>query len=416
MKSFVLQKEQYIKEVNGTVKVYLHQKTNGQVVVVKNDDKEKAFNIAFRTLPNNDTGVPHILEHSVLCGSEKYPTKEPFVELLKGSLNSFLNAETFSDKTMYPLASTNDKDFYNQAGVYLDAVFFPNLKRDPLILKQEGWHFEYEDGKLFYNGVVYNEMKGALAHPHRIVNMASSAKLFDNVYSVCSGGIPDAIPSLTQKDFCAFHDKYYQPSNSVVCLYGDVDVEAMLGLVDSYFSRFEKVEVEKIVPTKPIGKLVKVDCEYEIAPNEDEKTKAVFSLDYVCGHVSDSLLCRSMSIIVRMLSSDASPLKNALLSSGIVQNVSIGFDDYSLQPTFSIVADGCNEENYEKFLQIVNDTFENLIKGIDEKLLLAALNQEEFALKEGRGYGFSKGIMTTHTVNNAALFDLDVIDALTYDG
>ncbi|MBQ2723904.1 MAG: insulinase family protein [Clostridia bacterium] len=415
MKSFVLQKEQYVKEVNGTVKIYSHSKTNGQVVVVKNDDKEKAFNIAFRTLPQNDTGVPHILEHSVLCGSEKYPTKEPFVELLKGSLNSFLNAETFSDKTMYPIASTNDKDFYNQVGVYLDAVFYPNLKKDPLILKQEGWHYEYDGEKLSYNGVVYNEMKGAFAHPHRVINLASSSKLFDNVYGVCSGGVPQAIPNLTQQDFCAFHDKYYQPSNSVVCLYGDLDEQSLLGLVDSYFDRFEKVDAERIVPTKPIGKLVKVDTEYEIAPTEDEKTKAMFSLDYVCGHVSDSLLTRSMSIISRMLSSDASPLKNAILQSGIAQNVSISFDDYSLQPVFSIIAEGCNEENWEKFVEIVNNCLENLAKGIDEKLLLASLNQEEFALKEGRGFGFSKGIMITHTVNNAVLFDLDPIDALTYD-
>lgn len=410
-------KEQQLAEVNGVVSLWEHEKTAAKLVIIKNDDKEKAFNIGFTTLPENDSGIPHILEHGVLCGSEKYPVKEPFVELLKGSLNSFLNAETFGDKTMYPLASTNNKDFLNQMGVYLDAVFFPLLKTDPMVLMQEGWHYELnEQGHLIINGVVYNEMKGAFSNPSRALYSLLNKTLFDNVYAVESGGDPEYIPNLTQKEYCAFHDKYYNPTNSVTGLYGDVDVEATTALLDSYFSRFEKAESYVVENQEPKGALLKADDDYEIAANEKEEEKANMGLAFVCCDSSDATTSRGLDILGNILSSEASPVKQALQKATLGKEISFDFDIFSKQALFAIIAEGTNENRADEFKSIVMETLTKMAeKGIDKKLVTSAVNQAKFRLKEGASGGMSKGIMLTHYALNTALYGGDLFETLAYN-
>ncbi len=414
---FILIKEQHVEEVNGVVSLWKHEKTDASLTIVKNDDKEKAFNIAFTTLPKTDNGVPHILEHSVLCGSEKYPTKEPFVELMKGSFNSFLNASTYNDKTLYPLASTNDKDFLNQAGVYLDAVFFPLLKKDPRVLMQEGWHYEFDENEnLIYNGVVYNEMKGAFSNPSRALYMSAQRALFNNVYSVESGGDPDVIPTLTQEEFCAFHTKHYHPSNSSTCFYGDVDVEKCTALLDSYFSRFEKSTRYCVELQQPTSQLQRVDADFEISENENPEEKAKMLLTFVGCESTDIKTLRGTDILTEILSSEASPLKLALRKANVGSNISIGYDIAARQSMIFVEIDGANENRADEFEQIVFDTLKDVVKnGLDNKLVKSSINNYKFHLKESANGGMSKGIMTTHYVLFADLYNGDVFDSISYN-
>ena len=223
---YTLLEERKLPECGGTASIYEHKKTGARIFTIKNQDKNKVFYIGFRTTPKDDTGVPHILEHSVLCGSERFPLKDPFVELAKGSLNTFLNAMTYPDKTVYPVASCNDRDFTNLMDVYMDAVLHPNIYHEKRIFEQEGWHYEVSpEGELSYNGVVYNEMKGAFSNPEAMLERYTMHALFpDTVYGVESGGDPDHIPELSYEDFLEFHRTYYHPSNSYIYLYGDMDM------------------------------------------------------------------------------------------------------------------------------------------------------------------------------------------------
>ena len=228
LKEYMLLQHRKIEELNGDGYLFRHIVSGARVLLIDNDDKNKVFSIAFRTPPADDTGVAHILEHSVLCGSEKFPSKDPFVELAKGSLNTFLNAMTYPDKTVYPIASCNDKDYHNLMHVYLDAVFHPNIYRKEEIMQQEGWHYEMndKDDELKFNGVVYNEMKGVFSSPDDVLaRRIQSSLLKDTPYAFESGGDPDAIPELTREGFLSFHSRYYHPSNSYIYLYGDVDFE-----------------------------------------------------------------------------------------------------------------------------------------------------------------------------------------------
>ena len=244
IQNYTLIKQRVLPELHATGYLYEHDKTKARVLYIQTpEDDNKVFSISFATIPENDCGIPHILEHCVLNGSEKYPVKEPFVDLLKGSLNTFLNAMTFPDKTMFPVASRNDKDFMNLMSVYLDAVFYPNLKKDPFIFRQEGWHHELqsEEGDIVYKGVVYNEMKGAFSSGDTVLELAGNRELYPgSVYQYESGGDPDAIPSLTYEEFRAFHDKFYHPCNSFIFFYGNGDPEQHMGFVDrEYLQRFD---------------------------------------------------------------------------------------------------------------------------------------------------------------------------------
>ena len=252
---FHVDSKEFISELNSQAYRLTHVKSGAEVLYIANDDDNKVFSISFRTPPSDSTGVPHICEHSVLCGSRKFPLKEPFVELVKGSLNTFLNAMTFPDKTMYPVASRNDADFRNLMDVYLDAVFFPNMLKDNEILMQEGWHYDMDsaDAPLTYRGVVYNEMKGAFSSPDALMERRVMENLFpDTTYGVESGGDPDIIPQLTQNAFVDFHQTYYHPSNSYIFLYGDMDIEGTLAFIDGeYLSRFNRKSVDSEIKRQP---------------------------------------------------------------------------------------------------------------------------------------------------------------------
>ncbi|MGE5677015.1 MAG: insulinase family protein, partial [Pseudomonadota bacterium] len=312
---FRLISEKEVAETNSRVRLFLHDKSGARLFHMENDDDNKVFSVAFRTPPHNSTGVPHILEHSVLCGSRKYPTKEPFVELVKGSLNTFLNAFTFGDKTMYPVASRNDKDFENLMDVYLDSVFHPNIYKHPEILKQEGWHYEINspEEELKYKGVVYNEMKGAFSSPESVLSRKLQETLFpDTPYGYESGGDPEVIPELTQEGFLDFHRKYYHPSNSYMFMYGDMDLLERLKFIDEgYLKDYEAITVDSAIPAqKPFDSMKTLEMDYPVSSQEETKDKTYFSLNYAVGLSTEPELYLAMEILEHiLLSTPASPLK-----------------------------------------------------------------------------------------------------------
>ena len=309
-----------------------HKKSGARVAVLENDDENKVFNIGFRTPPKDSTGVAHIVEHTVLCGSDKFPVKDPFIELAKGSLNTFLNAMTYPDKTVYPVASCNDKDFQNLMHVYLDAVFYPNIYKEEKIFRQEGWHYELEsvDGELIYNGVVFNEMKGVFSSAKQLLDRNIQQSLFpDTAYGVESGGDPASIPDLTYEDYLAFHKKYYHPSNSYLYLYGNMDMEEKLNWIDeNYLSHFEKIEVDSEVRLqKPFAERKEEYGFYSVTEGEDTEGKAYFSYNTVCGDGLDRNLYRAFPVLSYVLvQSIGAPLKQALLDAGIGNDISCYYE------------------------------------------------------------------------------------------
>ena len=291
-----------VKETEGTAHTFVHEKTGARLFFLETADDNKVFSISFRTPPVDDTGVAHIVEHSVLCGSRKYPLKEPFVELVKGSLNTFLNAMTFPDKTMYPVASRNARDFQNLMDVYLDAVFYPAMRTNPQVLMQEGWHYELDDADapLRYSGVVYNEMKGALSAPDDLLGSRIMAALYpDTTYGYESGGDPEAIPNLTQEMFLDFHARYYHPSNSYIYLYGDLDIEEKLAYLDSaYLSHFDRIPVpSRIDRQQPFAGLIKKEHFYPIGAEEPLEENSFLSLNWVIGDTSDMKRIMALQIL-----------------------------------------------------------------------------------------------------------------------
>lgn len=397
---FRLLEEKNIKEINSTARLFEHEKSGARLFHLENEDDNKVFSITFRTPPEDSTGLPHILEHSVLCGSRKFPSKEPFVELIKGSLNTFLNAMTFSDKTMYPVASRNSKDFRNLMDVYLDAVLYPNIYRYPEIMMQEGWHYELEskDSELTYKGVVYNEMKGAFSSPESILMRKVQESLFpDTPYGFESGGDPDVIPELTQEKFLAFHKKYYHPSNSFIFLYGDMDLLDNLKFInDEYLSNFDKIQVDSEIPVqKAFKEERRIVLDYPISPNEKEEDKTFLSLNFAVGKATDKELSLAFDILEHLLlETPAAPLKKALIDANLGKDVFGSFDNSILQPTFSVVVKNTNEDKVEEFKNIVLDTLSNLVsKGIDKKLVESSINIKEFQLREAEYDGYPKGLM-----------------------
>ncbi|WP_058485083.1 insulinase family protein [Defluviitalea phaphyphila] len=419
---FRLLEKQEIKEVNSTAYIFVHEKSGAKLLSLQNDDKNKVFAITFRTPPQDNTGLPHILEHSVLCGSRKFPTKDPFVELAKGSLNTYLNAMTFSDKTMYPIASTNDKDFFNLMDVYLDAVFYPNIYKYPEILMQEGWHYELQnkDDEITYNGVVYNEMKGAFSSPESILFRKIEESLFpDTPYGKESGGDPEYIPDLTYEDFIKFHRKYYHPSNSYIYLYGNGNLEKQLEFIDrEYLSNFDRKSIDSNIPIqKAFDNIKEININYPISPEETEKEKTFLSLNYVIDKSTNPEIYLAFQILeYLLLETPAAPLKKAILDAGIGKDVFGSFDTSIQQPTFSIIVKNSDKEKAEKFQKTVKETLTNLVnKGIDKKLIKAAVNSKEFILREADSRNYPKGLIYAIKVMSTWLYDKNPLINLKYE-
>ena len=391
---------QELPDIQSTGWILRHKKTGARVMLVENGDENKVFNIAFRTPPKNSTGVAHILEHSVLCGSRNYPLKDPFVELVKGSLNTFLNAMTYPDKTCYPVASCNDRDFQNLMSVYLDAVFYPNVYKREEIFLQEGWHYHLEDpeGPLTLNGVVYNEMKGAFSSADDVLEREIMNHLFpDTPYGVESGGDPRNIPDLTYQEFLDFHKTYYHPSNSYIYLYGDMDMAEKLDYIDrEYLSHFDAITVDSAIPLQAsFDRLEEASREYPIAESEDEEENTFLSYNMVTGECSDLLKCLALEILdYALISAPGAPLKKTLLEEGIGSDVYGAFQDGIRQPYFSIIAKGARKEQKEAFVSTVRRVLqENVEKGIDRKALLAGINYLEFRYREADFSSYPKGLM-----------------------
>ncbi|WP_291057133.1 insulinase family protein [Dialister sp. UBA1703] len=411
----------HIEEVNSDAYVMEHVKSGARLMYLDNDDDNKVFYIAFRTTPDNSKGVPHIMEHSTLCGSRKYPLKEPFVELAKGSLNTFLNAITWPDKTMYPIASRNDVDFHNLMDVYLDAVFYPNCLKNPQILMQEGWHYELEnkEAPLTYNGVVYNEMKGALSSPEAIMEDRAMEKLFpDTTYGVESGGDPEVIPTLSFREFTEFHRRFYHPSNSYIYLYGDMDIDKTLEYLDGeYLSAFDRRNVDSMVKTQaPFGKRISVTAPYGIAENEDTEGKAIHALyNAFNDHMStmDSLAFRILNYV--LIDMDGAPLKQAVLDAGLGSDLSGSYGDSYKQPVWIVEVTGSEVGKQQAFADVVDSTLRSIaLKGLDKDMLEAALNRTEFTARENDYQGRPKGLFYGVRAMDLWLYDRDPMEALRY--
>ncbi len=405
-------KHEQLEDIHAEGYLLKHKKSGARIVLIPCEDNNKVFNIAFRTTPTDSTGVAHIIEHTVLCGSEKYPVKDPFVELVKGSLNTFLNAMTYPDKTMYPVASTNDADFHNLMNVYLDAVFYPNIYKTENIFKQEGWHYELEhaDGELTYNGVVYNEMKGVYSSPDEMLESVISRTLFpDTTYGVESGGDPAVIPTLTYEQYLNFHRRYYHPSNSYIYLYGDMDMDQTLAFLDhDYLSRFDAIDPKsEIEVQKPFAKPVRVAEEYPISDEEEETGKTYLSYNMVGGNPMDMKESLAMDVLdYALFSMPGAPVKQALIDAGIGNDIFGSYSDGILQPYFSVIAKGADESDAESFLSILKDALtKQADEGIDPDSLLAGINSMEFQFREADYNQYPKGLM----------YGIDLMDTWLYN-
>lgn len=415
--TFTLQKEQLIPEINALVKLYAHEKTGTRLISVLNDDENKVFGITFRTPPKTSNGIAHIMEHSVLCGSRKYPVKEPFIELAKGSLNTFLNAFTYPDKTCYPVASQNLQDFYNLIDVYLDAVFYPLIPEHTLL--QEGWHYEIENpgAPLTFKGVVFNEMKGAYSSPDDLLEDKSRNSLFpDHTYGLDSGGDPAVIPDLTYAEFKAFHDNYYHPSNAYIWFYGDDPEEERLHLLDTWLNDFEKKDVSSQIPLQPrFEKPIQKTVPYDAGDADD--AKAYITVNWMLGEHADTQTGLALDILSHiLLATPASPLKKALLDSGLGEDVTGGHEDHLRQTIFSAGLKGVGRENLEKVEKLILDTLADLAgNGIDPDTVAASLNTIEFRLREQNTGRFPRGLFLMLNALTAWLYDGDPLQALAFE-
>jgi len=414
--SFTLQKEQKIHEINATAKLFVHNKTGARLMSVTNADENKVFGITFRTPPKTSNGIAHILEHSVLCGSRKYPVKEPFIELAKGSLKTFLNAFTYPDKTCYPVASQNLQDFYNLIDVYLDAVFYPRISEHTL--QQEGWHYEFEnpDSPLSFKGIVFNEMKGAYSSPDDLLEDKSRNSLFPNhTYGLDSGGNPAVIPDLTYAEFKSFHENYYHPSNAYIWFYGDDPEDERLKVLDAWLNDFDKKEVNSEIPLrdkfdKPIRKTIPYDS------GDSGDAKAFITLNWMLGE-HDTQTGMALDILSHiLLATPASPLKKALLDSGLGEDVVGGHENNLRQTTFQAGMKGIEHKNLDKVEKLILDTLSELAKnGIDPDTIAASLNTIEFRLREQNTGRFPRGLFLMLNALTSWLYDGDPIEALAFE-
>jgi len=404
--------EHRIEDVQSDGFILRHKKSGARIAILSNNDDNKVFYIGFRTPPEDETGVPHIIEHTTLCGSKKFPVKDPFIELAKGSLNTFLNAMTYPDKTVYPVASCNDQDFKNLMDVYLDAVFNPNITKYEEIFKQEGWHYELtgKDDELKINGVVYNEMKGAYSSPDEVLSSQIYRSLFpDNTYSKDSGGNPEYIPKLTYEAYLDFYHKYYHPSNSYIYLYGDMDVVERLEWLDKeYLSLYDYKKVNSEINKQPAFDEIKnVEAEYSITMDDSQENKTYLSYNRVVGDSLDEMLYQAFDVLdYALVSSPGAPVKQALIDAGIGDDVYGSYDAGILQPVFSFVAKNANASQVDEFESIIENTLKEVVKtGINKEALLAGINSSEFKFREADFGQFPKGL----------LFGLNCLDSWLFD-
>ncbi|MCI9395810.1 MAG: insulinase family protein [Lachnospiraceae bacterium] len=400
LKAYTVISKQRIEELKSDGYLLKHNKTGARVALLSNDDENKVFYIGFRTPPKDSTGVAHIIEHTVLCGSEKYPVKDPFIELAKGSLNTFLNAMTYPDKTVYPVASCNSKDFKNLMDVYLDAVLHPNIYHEEKIFRQEGWHYELEsaDDELTINGVVYNEMKGAFSSPDDVLYREIMNSLYPHTsYAVESGGDPDVIPELTYEDFLAFHQKYYHPSNSYIYLYGDMDMEERLAYLDrEYLSGYEALSVDSAPAAEPpFQEMALVEKEYPIMESEPEEGNTYLSYNVSLGENLDRKVSVGFQALAdAVVGAPGAPVRKALLDAGIGTDISSFYEADVKQPYFSIVAKNAEGDQREAFVRLIEQTLQSLFEdGVEKKALRAALNHDEFRYREADYGSYPKGLM-----------------------
>lgn len=412
MKAYQFIEEKEIKELETMARVYEHKKTGAKVLCLENKDDNKVFSIAFRTPAEDSTGVAHITEHSVLCGSKKFPLKDPFVELVKGSLKTFLNAMTYPDKTVYPVASQNDKDFQNLMDVYLDAVFHPNCLDNYRTFLQEGWHYTLnKEGKLCYSGVVYNEMRGAFSDPESVLERYTFHSLFpDTSYGNESGGDPEDIPKLTYDAFKAFHQRFYHPSNSFIILYGDMNMEEKLNWIDeAYLQEFERISPHsEIARQQPFGKMVEESQYYPISEKDSSENKAYLSYNFVLDAGQDAKKSMAFSYLDHaLLSGPGAVLKQKLLEAGLGEDVFGGYSDGILQHYFSVISKNVSEERAGEFLQLIQDCFLDAAEnGLDHKTILAAIHHDAFQYKEADYGSTPKGLV----------YSLNALDSWLYGG
>lgn len=404
--------EHRVEDVQSDGFILRHKKSGARIAILSNNDDNKVFYIGFRTPPEDETGVPHIIEHTTLCGSKKFPVKDPFIELAKGSLNTFLNAMTYPDKTVYPVASCNDQDFKNLMDVYLDAVFNPNITKYEEIFKQEGWHYELtgKDDELKINGVVYNEMKGAYSSPDEVLSSQIYRSLFpDNTYSKDSGGNPEYIPKLTYEAYLDFYHKYYHPSNSYIYLYGDMDVVERLEWLDKeYLSLYDYKKVNSEINKQPaFDKIKNVEAQYSITMDDSQENKTYLSYNRVVGDSLDEMLYQAFDVLdYALVSSPGAPVKQALIDAGIGDDVYGSYDAGILQPVFSFVAKNANASQADEFESIIENTLKEVVKtGINKEALLAGINSSEFKFREADFGQFPKGL----------LFGLNCLDSWLFD-
>ena len=407
----ILEKRQ-IKDLNSEGYLLKHKRTGAHITLLLNDDENKVFYIGFRTPPKDSTGVAHILEHSVLCGSRNFPVKDPFIELAKGSLNTFLNAMTYPDKTVYPVASCNDTDFKNLVHVYLDAVFYPNIYKEEKIFRQEGWHYELENKEddLKINGVVYNEMKGAFSSPDDVVEREIMNSLYPDItYGLESGGDPEDIPDLTYEEFLSFHQRYYHPSNSYIYLYGNLDAEEYLTfLEENYLKDFDSLTIDsEIRQQEPFAEKREIVKEYSIMEDEPVRENTYLTYNVSMGSSLDRKLYAAMDILDYVLcSAPGTPVKQALIDAGIGKDVYSTMENGIAQPYFSIVAKNADEDQKEAFVSVIEDTLKKLVEeGIDRKALQAAVNYFTFKYREGDFGSYPKGLMLGLQAMDSWLYD-----------
>lgn len=412
--AYELMYEEYLDDIKTAGIILRHKKSGARICVMANDDENKMFCAAFKTPPENSTGVPHIIEHSVLNGSKNFPLRDPFMTLMKSSLQTFLNAMTFPDKTIYPVASCNDKDFKNLMHVYMDSVFYPNIYNNKYTFMQEGWHYEMDnpDDELKINGVVYSEMKGALSSPEGLIYDATQMHLLpDSVYGVNSGGDPDVIPTLTYEDFIKFHSTYYHPINSYLFVYGNCDMDERLEWMDKeYLSKFDIIDFHTEIKPQPRWNEKtprRYRGVYDGGENEETEGKAYFSFSSIACSSLDSFEKRACDILGNVLiDSDSAPVKEALIKAGIGEEIYGGFEEHMIENAFLVIVKNANEKDLDRFYNILMDTVrEQVEKGINEKAIRAAINTFEFNFRESNYGGFPKGLDYAIKMLSSWLYD-----------
>ena len=412
LKTYQILEHRWSEDLQSDSYILEHKKTKARIALLSNEDPNKVFYIGFRTPPKDSTGVAHIVEHTVLCGSRKFPVKDPFIELAKGSLNTFLNAMTYPDKTVYPVASCNDKDFQNLMDVYLDAVLHPNIYNEEKIFRQEGWHYELEtpEDELTYNGVVYNEMKGAFSSPDDVLDREVMNSLYpDTIYALESGGDPDVIPELTYEAYLDFHRKYYHPSNSYIYLYGDMDMAEKLEFIDrEYLSAYDYLQVDsRIEKQKPFAQNVKCRKTYSVLESETDENATYLTYNMVMGDSLDPKLYLAIQVLdYALCSAPGAPLKQALIDRGIGDDVYSDYENGICQPFFSVVAKNARETQEEEFIATIREVLQQQVaNGIDPKALYAGINHFEFKYREADFGSYPAGLM----------YGLQMLDSWLYD-